>query len=63
MKKKNYAPGPVILDIEGLELNSNDKARIKHPLTGGVILFARNFQSREQLTDLTQNACGCLNCY
>ncbi len=54
MKKRNYAPGPVILDIEGLELNSNDKARIKHPLTGGVILFARNFQSREQLTDLTQ---------
>ena len=42
MKKKNYSPGPVILDVEGLELNEQDKARIRHPLTGGVILFGRN---------------------
>jgi beta-N-acetylhexosaminidase len=53
MKRKNYAPGPVVLDVEGLELNEQDKARIRHPLTGGVILFARNFQSRAQLTELT----------
>jgi beta-N-acetylhexosaminidase len=55
MKKKNYSPGPVILDIEGLVLNDQDKARILHPLTGGVILFGRNFQSRAQLTALTQS--------
>jgi beta-N-acetylhexosaminidase len=29
-----------------------DKQRLKHPLTGGLILFARNFESREQLTQL-----------
>ena len=55
MKKKNYSPGPVILDIEGLELNDQDKARIRHPLTGGVILFGRNFQSRSQLVELTKS--------
>lgn len=53
MKKKNYVPGPVILDVEGLELNQKDNDRISHPLTGGVILFARNFQSRKQLIELT----------
>lgn len=54
MKKKNYSPGPVILDVEGLVLTQADKNRICHPLTGGVILFGRNYQSRVQLTALTQ---------
>jgi beta-N-acetylhexosaminidase len=44
--------GPVMLDIEGLKLNADDKRRLAHPLTGAVILFARNFQSRQQLLDL-----------
>ncbi|MEY4295605.1 MAG: hypothetical protein RLY82_1293, partial [Pseudomonadota bacterium] len=43
---------PVILDIAGLTLSAVDKKRLKHPLTGGVILFARNWQDREQLTAL-----------
>ena len=43
---------PVILDIAGLSLTAVDKKRLKHPLTGGVILFARNWQDREQLTAL-----------
>lgn len=43
---------PVILDIAGLALSAIDKKRLKHPLTGGVILFARNWQDREQLTAL-----------
>jgi beta-N-acetylhexosaminidase len=43
---------PVILDIAGLSLSKIDKKRLKHPLTGGVILFARNWQDREQLTSL-----------
>ncbi len=55
MKKKNYSPGPIVLDVEGLVLNDQDKARIAHPLTGGVILFGRNFQSRGQLTALTKS--------
>lgn len=49
----NQNPGPVILDVEGLELNAQDQKRIAHPLTGGVVLFGRNFASRTQLKKLT----------
>jgi beta-N-acetylhexosaminidase len=44
---------PVVLDIAGPTLSKDDKRRLKHPLTGGLILFARNWQSREQLVALT----------
>lgn len=44
---------PVVLDIAGTTLTSADKRRLKHPLTGGLILFARNWQDRRQLTELT----------
>jgi beta-N-acetylhexosaminidase len=43
---------PVVLDIAGLSLSDDDRRRIQHPLTGGLILFARNWASREQLTSL-----------
>lgn len=46
-------PGRVILDVEGLALTEADRARLLHPQTGGVILFARNFVSVAQLTELT----------
>ncbi len=45
--------GPVMLDVAGPVLTVDDKARLRHPLTGGVILFARNFVSRTQLIELT----------
>lgn len=45
--------GPVMLDVAGLVLAQDDVRRIQHPLTGGVILFARNYQNREQLCALT----------
>lgn len=44
---------PVILDIAGLSLSDADRRRLKHPLTGGLVLFGRNWQSRAQLTSLT----------
>jgi beta-N-acetylhexosaminidase len=44
---------PVILDIAGLALNDDDRRRLQHPLTGGLILFTRNWQDRHQLTELT----------
>jgi len=34
-------------------LTAADRARLLHPLTGGVILFTRNFESCEQLDALT----------
>ncbi len=43
---------PIILDVAGLTLTKTDKKRLAHPLTGGVILFARNWADRSQLTHL-----------
>ena len=45
--------GPVMLDVLGKTLTPEDEARLNHPLTGGVILFARNFESPGQLAELT----------
>lgn len=47
-------PGPLIADLEGIELGSLDKEVLKHPKLGGVILFSRNFESREQLQGLVR---------
>jgi beta-N-acetylhexosaminidase len=47
------AHAPVVLDIAGTSLNADDRRRLKHPLTGGLILFGRNWQDRRQLTELT----------
>jgi beta-N-acetylhexosaminidase len=43
---------PIILDIAGTQLTKKDRRRIEHPLTGGLILFSRNWQDRAQLTQL-----------
>ncbi|WP_210547152.1 beta-N-acetylhexosaminidase [Rhodoferax sp. PAMC 29310] len=43
---------PLIIDVEGLSLTAVDRRRLKHPLVGGVTLFGRNWQDREQLTKL-----------
>ena len=49
----NLHHAPVVLDVAGTTLNKDDRRRLKHPLTGGVVLFARHFEHRLQLTELT----------
>lgn len=43
---------PLILDIAGTRLSAADRRRLRHPLVGGLILFARNWVNRDQLQSL-----------
>ena len=45
--------GPVMLDVAGKVLSDEDRARLRHPHVGAVILFARNYESPEQIAQLT----------
>lgn len=50
--------GAVMLDVEGLELNPDDIRRLQDPSVGGVILFGRNFENREQVKHLIKEIRG-----
>jgi beta-N-acetylhexosaminidase len=43
---------PVIIDVAGTRLTAEDRRRLAHPLVGGMILFGRNWESREQVAAL-----------
>ncbi|MCD4484837.1 beta-N-acetylhexosaminidase [Chromobacterium vaccinii] len=49
----NLPRGPVMVDVAGFSLTEAERARLSHPLVGGIILFRRNFQNIEQLRALT----------
>ena len=41
-----------MLDLEGESLTTEETRLLLHPAVGGVILFSRNYSSREQLSEL-----------
>ena len=41
-----------MLDIEGLTLAPHEHEKLQHPNTGAVILFARNYENPQQVTEL-----------
>ncbi|HEV8259669.1 MAG TPA: beta-N-acetylhexosaminidase [Burkholderiales bacterium] len=45
--------GLVMLDLDGKSLTREERQRLLHPLTGGVILFSRNYESPRQIAELT----------
>ena len=42
----------LIFGIAGTELTAQERDWLQHPQAAGVILFKRNFASRQQVTDL-----------
>ncbi|MBF0471505.1 MAG: beta-N-acetylhexosaminidase [Gammaproteobacteria bacterium] len=51
--------GPVMFDVAGLALQPEEREQLQHPLTGGVILFSRNFDSLPQLEALVREIHSC----
>jgi beta-N-acetylhexosaminidase len=53
MENTSMALGPLMIDIQDTTLAAAERARLRHPLVGGVILFTRNYADRHQLASLT----------
>jgi beta-N-acetylhexosaminidase len=54
IKNAQNGIAPVMIDLEGALLSSEEKKLLEHPLVGGVIFFTRNYAYTEQITDLVK---------
>jgi beta-N-acetylhexosaminidase len=54
MRKVRLPLGPAVVDIVGTTLADEDRERLRGPAAGAAILFARNYESPEQLSILTE---------
>ncbi|MGD8347306.1 MAG: beta-N-acetylhexosaminidase [Lysobacterales bacterium] len=46
------AGGPVLIGLPGPGLDARTREWLQHPLVGGVVLFSRNYEGREQVEGL-----------
>ena len=47
--------GPIFVSVEGKKLKSEDQKILSHDLIGGVVLFSRNYENKDQLKSLIES--------
>ena len=52
MPMNDLCAGPVIVDLSAPRLAAEDRERLRHPAVGGLIHFARHYESPAQMTAL-----------